>query len=114
MSYIATKKHLSRREVLRGAGISLGLPLLNAMSPAFAATREATSAKRFVGMSLALGLHNPNLVPEGEGRNYKPSRYLKSLQDIREEFSVVSGSSHPGVTGGHSAEGSIFSACPNL
>ncbi|MAS95177.1 MAG: hypothetical protein CMO55_18425 [Verrucomicrobiales bacterium] len=113
MSYIATKKHLSRREVLRGAGISLGLPLLDAMSPAFAATREATSAKRFVGMSLALGLHNPNLVPEGEGRNYKPSRYLKSLQDIREEFSVVSGSSHPGVTGGHSAEGSIFSACPN-
>jgi hypothetical protein len=35
------------------------------------------------------------------------------LQDIRDEFSVVSGVSHPGVTGGHTAEGSIFSACPN-
>ncbi len=108
-----TQKHLSRRTVLRGAGISLSLPFLEAMTPAFAATKEATTAKRFVGMSLALGLHNPNLVPEGAGRDYKPSRYLKSLQDIREDFTVVSGSSHPGVTGGHTAEGSIFSACPN-
>lgn len=108
-----TQKHLSRRTVLRGAGMSLSLPFLEAMTPAFAATKEATTAKRFVGMSLALGLHNPNLVPEGAGRDYKPSRYLKSLQDIREDFTVVSGSSHPGVTGGHTAEGSIFSACPN-
>jgi hypothetical protein len=38
---------------------------------------------------------------------------LKSIQDIRNDFSIVSGSSHPGVTGGHTAEGSIFSACPN-
>ncbi len=108
-----SRKHLSRRTVLRGAGMSLSLPFLEAMTPAFAATKEATTAKRFVGMSLALGLHNPNLVPEGAGRDYKPSPYLKSLQDIREDFTVVSGSSHPGVTGGHTAEGSIFSACPN-
>jgi len=64
-------------------------------------------------MSLALGLHNPNLVPQGSGREYKPSRYLAGIQDLREDFTVVSGSSHPGVTGGHTAEGSIFSACPN-
>ena len=108
-----SRKHLSRRTVLRGAGMSLSLPFLEAMTPAFAATKETTTAKRFVGMSLALGLHNPNLVPEGACRDYKPSRYLKSLQDIREDFTVVSGSSHPGVTGGHTAEGSIFSACPN-
>ncbi len=62
--------------MLRGAGITLGLPLLDAMTPAFAAVREARQAKRFVGVSLALGLHNPNLVPEGAGRDYKPSRYL--------------------------------------
>lgn len=99
--------------MLRGAGITLGLPLLDAMTPAFAAARETRQAKRFVGMSLALGLHNPNLVPEGAGTDYKPSRYLTSLQDIRNDFTIVSGSSHPGVSGGHSAEGSIFSACPN-
>lgn len=112
VSFIS-KRHLSRRAVLRGVGVSLGLPFLEAMTPAFSAVKESTQAKRFVGISLALGLHNPNLIPETAGRDYKPSPYLKSLQDIRNDFTVVSGSSHPGVTGGHTAEGSIFSACPN-
>lgn len=113
MSTFTFQKNLSRRAMLRGAGITLGLPLLEAMTPAFAAVKETKQAKRFVGMSLALGLHNPNLVPQGSGREYKPSRYLAGIQDLREDFTVVSGSSHPGVTGGHTAEGSIFSACPN-
>lgn len=113
MSTFIFKKHLSRRALLRRAGVTLGLPLLEAMAPAFAAASEAKQAKRFVGVSLSLGLHNPNLVPEGVGSEYKPSRYLQSLQDLRQDFTVVSGSSHPGVTGGHTAEGSIFSACPN-
>lgn len=105
-------KKLSRRTVLRGAGVAMSLPLLDAMSPAFAAPSKGPKARRFVGVSLSLGLHGPNLVPEGAGTEYRPSRYLKNLQDIREHFTVVSGSSHPKVTGGHSAESSIFSACP--
>ncbi len=113
MSTFTFQKHLSRRAMLRGAGITLGLPLLEAMTPAFAAVKESKQAKRFVGVSMSLGLHNPNLVPEGAGRDYKPSRYLKSIQDLRNDFTIVSGSSHPGVTGGHTAEGSIYSACPN-
>ena len=108
-----TRRQLSRRSVLRGAGVMLGLPLLEAMTPAFAVTAETRKAKRFVGVSLALGLHNPNLVPVDAGRNYTASRYLKTLGDIRQDFTIVSGSSHPDVTGGHTAEGSIFSACPN-
>jgi len=113
--HFALKKTLSRRSVLRGAGVALGLPLLDAMTPVFAAgSGSVAKAKRFVGVSYALGLHGPNLTPSGEGgTGYKPSRYLKSMQDIRKDFTVVSGSSHPGVTGGHTAEGSIFSACPN-
>ena len=106
-------RSLSRRTVIRGAGVSLCLPLLDAMQPALASATESKEAKRFVGVSLALGLHNPNLVPETDGRNYKPSRYLTGLDDLRNDFTVVSGTSHPGVSGGHSAEGSIFSACPN-
>lgn len=113
MSTFTFKNHLSRRAMLRGAGITLGLPLLEAMTPALAAVKESKQAKRFVGVSMSLGLHNPNLVPEGAGREYKPSRYLKSIQDLRNDFTIVSGSSHPGVTGGHTAEGSIYSACPN-
>ena len=110
---IHTGKHLSRRTALQAGGVSLGLPLLDAMTPAFATQKQTTTAKRFVGISLSLGLHYPNLVPENAGTNYKPSRYLKSVQDLRNDFTVVSGSSHPDVVGGHNAEGSIYSACPN-
>lgn len=89
----------------------MGLPMLDAMTPAFAAVPLA-SPKRFVGISLSLGLHGPNLVPNDAGKAYTASRYLRSLQDIRERFTVISGTSHPGVNGGHTAEASIFSACP--
>ncbi len=110
---LTTGKALDRRTLLRAAGVSLALPVLEAMTPAFAAEKPSPFAKRFVGVSLSLGLHSPYLVPQGEGTDYVPSPYLKGIQDIRDEFTVVSGSSHPGVTGGHNAEGSIFSACPN-
>lgn len=108
-----SQRSLSRRTVLRGAGVAIGIPHLDAMTPAFAGNQSEQRVKRFVGISLALGMHNPNLVPETAGRHYKPSRYLSGLDDLREDFTVVSGASHPGVTGGHTAEGSIFSACPN-
>lgn len=111
--YFSTKKPLSRRAAIRAGGFALGLPLLDAMTPAFAAAESGPKAKRFVGISLALGLHAPNLVPENAGADYKPSHYLKPIQDLRDDFTIVSGSSHPGVVGGHTAEGSIFSACPN-
>lgn len=112
--YFHFGKKLSRRAALRNAGICLGLPFLEAMTPAFAAPAAAgPKAKRFVGVSLALGLHGANLVPGKGGTDYAPSRYLGPLQDLRDQFTVVSGASHPGVTGGHTAEGSIFSACPN-
>lgn len=110
---LTTGKALDRRTLLRAAGVSLALPVLEAMTPAFAAEKPSPFAKRFVGVSLSLGLHSPFLVPQGEGTGYAPSPYLKGIQDIRDDFTVVSGVSHPGVTGGHSAEGSIFSACPN-
>ncbi len=105
-------RSLSRRAALRAAGVSLTLPMLDAMSPAFAASAPARP-KRFVGISLSLGLHAPNWMPEGAGTQYKASKYLQAHEDLRKDFTIVSGSSHPGVTGGHTAEGSIFSACPN-
>ncbi|QTN33761.1 DUF1552 domain-containing protein [Akkermansiaceae bacterium] len=110
--HISTGKSLSRRTVLKRAGIALCLPMLDAMVPAFAASRAPVNPRRFVGVSLALGLHNPLLIPKGKGRGYMPSPYLKDIQDLREDFTVISGTSHPGVKGGHAAEASIFSACP--
>ena len=46
-----TKKHLSRRTLLRGAGVSLALPVLESMVPAFRARAAVTPAvPRFVGI----------------------------------------------------------------
>ena len=92
--------------------MALAMPWLNAMSPAFA-TRSATRPpRRFVAMTLGLGLHGDNLVPETNGGDYEPSRYLDPLQDIRDKFTVISGTSHPRVSGGHRAEASLLTAAP--
>jgi len=100
--------------MLRAGGISLALPFLDAMTPAFAVPpKEHPKAKRFVSASLALGLHGPNWTPKEKGTSYKPAPYLRPLQDLRKDMTIVSGSSHPRVTGGHTAEGSILTACPN-
>jgi len=63
-------------------------------------------------MTLGLGLLAENLNPEKVGEIYEPSRYLKPIQDIRDKFTVISGCSHPGVTGGHRAEASLLTANP--
>ena len=90
----------------------MALPWLEAMTPAFAASSAYQAPRRFVAVTLALGLHGPNLNPKETGRNYAPSRYLSGIDDLLGDLTVVTGSSHPGVSGGHQAEGSILSAAP--
>lgn len=90
----------------------MGIPWLSAMCEAFAGPAKDRPPRRFVAMTLGLGLLGENLNPEEAGEDYKPSLYLKDLQDLKEKFTVVSGSSHPGVSGGHRAEASILTANP--
>ena len=103
---------LDRRTMLRGTGVAIALPWLSAMDPAMAAPAEQQKPRRFVAMTMGLGLLAENLFPQQSGRGYKSSRYLKEIEDLRNQFTVVSGSSHPGVAGGHRAEASILSAQP--
>ena len=103
-------RRMHRRTVLRGAGVALALPWMTAMQRAANGGEAEAAPRRFVAMTLGLGLHGPNLNPANAGRDYTPSSYLEPLQDIRDRFTVISGSSHPGVTGGHRAEASILSA----
>ncbi len=108
-----TRRTLDRRSVLRGSGVAMTLPWLAAMGDSFAGEDQAkASPKRFVAMTLGLGLVADNLFPAAGGRDYQATRYLKPLQDIRDRVTVVSGVSHPGVKGGHRAEASILTACP--
>ncbi|PQO36351.1 DUF1552 domain-containing protein [Bremerella cremea] len=111
--YFNFGKKLSRRTILRStAGVGMAIPWLSAMNKAFADNDKPKQPRRFVAMTLGLGLHADNLNPEGEGRDYKPSLYLEKLQDIKDRFSVISGTSHPQVSGGHRAEASLLSATP--
>lgn len=90
----------------------MSLPWLSAMQSAFAETKGDETPKRCVAMTLGLGLVADNLNPKNAGRDYESSLYLKPLQDIRDRFTVISGSSHPGVGGGHRAEASLLTANP--
>ena len=105
-------RKLDRRTVLKGAGVAMSLPWVSAMQAAFAGPESETPPRRFVSMSLGLGLLADNLNPQQSGRDYEPSLYLKPLQDLRHQMTIVSGSSHPGVGGGHRAEASILTANP--
>jgi len=104
-------KTISRRQMLRASGVALALPHLEAMTPAFA--RSAPAKRRMVAMNLGLGLHVPHLVPTAAGRDYALTPYLEAIQAYREHFTVISGTSHPGVDGGHNADKSFLTTAPH-
>ncbi|MFT4551099.1 MAG: hypothetical protein ACI9MB_005080, partial [Verrucomicrobiales bacterium] len=102
---------LSRRTLLRAGAVCVGLPLLDAMLPVgFGAERKAAALrpKRILLMCRSLGLHTPFLFPETAGRDYEPTRYLKLLEEFRQDFTIFSGMSHLGYGGGHHTDKALF------
>lgn len=90
-----TRRHLSRRTMLRGIGAAVGLPLLDSMVPAFAApANPATGAKRFIVTYMPVGTTMKVWPAEGVGRDYKLSRIQKPFEPLREHFSILSGLDH--------------------
>lgn len=99
---------LSRRTMLRSAGVAVGLPLLDAMLPVgLGAERKAEDLRpqRMVFINRPLGLHAPYFFPEQTGRDYVATRYLKHLEPHRRDFTVFSGVSHLGYSGHGSGAG---------
>ena len=101
MNFI-TGKHLSRRSFLRGAGATVGLPMLDAMIPAGRSWRDAAEepgGTRLICMeevmgcagSSPLGLEQGLFVPQTMGRNFElgPVSQLLTLEDFREYLTVV-------------------------
>src|SRR6266540_6803704 len=94
--FACTRPALSRRKFLRGAGILLSLPLLEAMRPAFGAVAKGVAAgatpggkpRRFLGVCNNLGLLPDHFFPKGSGRGYAVSPYLESLHEHRDDFTV--------------------------
>ncbi|MBC8352679.1 MAG: DUF1552 domain-containing protein [Planctomycetes bacterium] len=98
-------QHLHRRTFLRSAGVAIALPALDCMVPAIAAFQQTdrSEPRRMVAINMELSFHPPNLMPEKSGRDYETTRYLEPLTDLRNDFTVISGTSHPDVDGGHAA-----------
>ena len=108
----------SRRLFLRGTGVALALPLLEAFAfrkPLLAAETKAAvePPRRLLCINTTLGLHAENLFPKQSGKEYENSPYLEVIKDHRRDFTVFSGLSHPDVDGGHSAEASYLTAAPH-
>jgi hypothetical protein len=120
--FVSTKKTLSRRHFLQAAGVALGLPMLDAMRPAFAKATAASTAidphsepRRILAVCNNLGLL-PDMffpAPNSTGRGYEASPYLKLLERHREDFTVFSGVWHPDVDGGHPADNCFLTAAPH-
>lgn len=89
-----TKKKIPRRTFLRGAGITLALPLLDAMVPASTALAQTAAApkSRFMGIFFPHGMAPGYWVPEAEGALPAKLPYiLEALESVRSQTTVVSG-----------------------
>ena len=105
---------LTRRTLLRGAGVALAMPLLESLSPrtAFGALAQP-GPQRIVAINIPLGFHGPSFFPTEVGENYTATASLAPAAAIRDKFTLISGTSHPDVDGGHSAEVSFLTAAPH-
>jgi len=98
---------MARRTLLRGAGVTLALPLLDAMTPPLA---TPAPPRRMLIIANNLGVIPRLFFPQSAGSGYELSPYLENLAAFRNDFTVFSGLSHPGVAGGHSADNCLLTA----
>ncbi len=84
-----TKKHLSRRHVLRGMGASIALPFMDAMVPA--ATAQTAANLRLGFVYVPHGAVHDRFVPAATGKDFEITKILESLTDFREHITIVSG-----------------------
>lgn len=106
---------LDRRMFLRATGVAVALPLFDAMAAqAQKPSRQAAASKRrMVFINTPLGVHPPFFFPEKPGRDYELSPYLDVLKDFRNDFTVVSGVSHPDIGPSHDSNYSFLTAAPH-
>jgi len=102
-----TKKHLSRRTFLRGAGVAIALPLLDAMVPARVLARQsaALTRTRFAGIFVPHGMAPGFWVPTTQSAGFDLPMIMTPLEPFRDSTVIMSGlwsqsaEPPPGVTG---------------
>src|SRR3989442_4959202 len=94
---VVLKKALSRRTVLRGMGVTLALPLLDAMVRALSALTKtaANPARRCGAVYVANGMTMQAWTPTAEGTSFEFTPILKPLEPFRDRVLVISGLNGP-------------------
>ena len=94
-----SKKHLPRRTFLKGAGVSLALPLLESMVPAgVALARTAAAPKTRLGcIYIPHGATMDKWTPAAEGTKFDFPEILQPLEPFRDRVCVVSNLAHAPV-----------------
>lgn len=89
---IITGKHLQRRTFLKGVGVAIGLPMLDAMIPAMkAAAKVGKSPTRMAVVYVPNGVVMQNWTPATIGANFEMDGILKPLAAFRSQTLVISG-----------------------
>jgi hypothetical protein len=105
-----TKKHINRRTVLKAAGVSLGLPFLEAMVPAGTALAQTAAAPKLrmgffyiphgaIMYNTAFGPAMDKWTPSGAGANFKLSPILSSLEPYKKYVSSFGGLENAATAG---------------
>jgi hypothetical protein len=114
--HVIRNRPLDRRTLLKAAGVAVALPFLDAMTPALATGADVAAGtappRRFVGMLTNMGILPDYFFPQQTGPDYTAPPYLELLKQHRQELTVFSGVSLPGVDGGHAAERSFLTGAP--
>jgi hypothetical protein len=102
-----SKKHLSRRTFIRGAGVTLALPFLESMVPAQTPLKgtAATAKSRFGAIYIPHGSVIGKWKPKTAGSDFEMTEILKPLEPYRNQLTIVSNLAHPSAYGGDGSAG---------
>jgi hypothetical protein len=89
---------ISRRAILRGAGVAMGLPWLESLN-AMAATGGTPYPKRFAVLFMGNGVNEEHWSSEGSGPDMKLSKTLEVLSPIKSKINVIHGLFQKRATG---------------
>jgi hypothetical protein len=100
MTFI-TKKHLPRRLFLRGMGVTLSLPLLDAMLPAQTPLSKTAAAPktRLGAIYVPHGAYMARWTPKTEGTGFEFPEIISPLEELRNRVNIVSNLAHPAASG---------------
>jgi len=108
------RSSLDRRTFLRAAGVTMALPMLDAMRPRLrAADADKAIPRRLVAIETNMGIMPQFFFPEKAGKDFALTPYLERLKAHRNNMTVFSGVSLPGVTGAHAAEKCFLTGTPH-